>query len=365
MASRPTAEVDVTAALVARLLRAQHPDLADLPILLVDNGWDNAVVRLGPDLAVRLPRRAVAVPLLRGEQRWLPVLAPRLPVPVPSPVRRGRPSPAFPWPWSVVPWFDGTIAADLPPADRRAWASALADVVVDLHAPAPRAAPVNPVRGGPLAGRDGVVRRRLQALPTGDRARLLALWERLARVPGWARRRTWIHGDLHPANLVTADGALRAVLDFGDLAAGDRATDLATAWLTFDGPGRADFRARVQERRPADPATWRRARGWALVMGSAMSAHADDDPRIAACGRHALAQVLLPEQAAAGGPRPAPAGADRPGGNDSVGGGVDARGDPAPSRGDVRAGMRALPDALPWQDIPPGVYRTRSDTWRQ
>jgi aminoglycoside phosphotransferase (APT) family kinase protein len=294
MATRPPAEVDVTEALVARLLRAQHPDLAGLPVRLVDHGWDNAVARLGPDLAVRLPRRAVAVPLLRAEQRWLPVLARRLALAVPEPVRLGRPSPAFPWPWSVVPWFDGTVAADLPPADRRAWARVLADAVAGLHVPAPRTAPVNPVRGGPLAARDAVVRRRLAALPPGDRARLLGLWDRLAAVPGWSRRRTWIHGDLHPANLVCVDGALRAVIDFGDLAAGDPATDLATAWLTFDEPGRAAFRARVQERRPVDAATWRRARGWALVLGSAMSAHSDDDPRLAACGRHALAQVLLP-----------------------------------------------------------------------
>lgn len=288
MAVRPPAEVSITPALVARLLAEQHPDLAGSPVRLVAEGWDAVVARLGDDLAVRLPRRAAAVPLLRTELRWLPRLAPALGVPTPVPVRRGRPSPTFPWPWSVVRWLDGDVAAAQPVAARSTWAPTLADVVRRLHRPAPPTAPVNPVRGGPLGSRDAAVRARLRTLE--DARSLGRLWDRLVTVPGWDRRRTWVHGDLHPGNLVVRGGHLAGVIDFGDLTAGDPATDLATVWLTFDAHGRDAFRARWGGR--ADEAAWQRGRGWALVLASAIRAHADDDPVLGPVGRHGLAEVL-------------------------------------------------------------------------
>jgi aminoglycoside phosphotransferase (APT) family kinase protein len=113
----PAAEVSVSPGLVRRLLAAQQPDLARLPIEVMANGWDNLMCRLGGELAVRLPRRAVAAELVVHEQRWLPVLAPRLPLPVPVPVRIGRPALGYPWPWSVVPFLPGRIVALDPPAD--------------------------------------------------------------------------------------------------------------------------------------------------------------------------------------------------------------------------------------------------------
>ena len=115
----PAANIDVTEQLVRRLLTQQFPDLAGLPLRLAANGWDNAIFRLGSNLAVRLPRREAAAHLIEHEQRWLPQLT----------------------------------------------------------------------RG-------------------------------LGRAPA--------------ANLVTRGGTLAAVIDFGDLTAGDPATDLAAAWLVFD-----------------------------------------------------------------------------------------------------------------------------------
>lgn len=49
------AEIEITAELVADLVRDQHPDLADRPVRLGARGWDNQLWRLGDDLAVRLP----------------------------------------------------------------------------------------------------------------------------------------------------------------------------------------------------------------------------------------------------------------------------------------------------------------------
>src|SRR5947199_9685209 len=103
----PAAAVDVDEPLVRSLLREQHPDLAGLPLQVAAFGWDNVVYRLGSELAVRLPRRAVAVPLVEHEQRWLPQLARRLPLPIPAPVRTGAPGRGYPWPWSIGPLRPG------------------------------------------------------------------------------------------------------------------------------------------------------------------------------------------------------------------------------------------------------------------
>ncbi|GAA0975690.1 aminoglycoside phosphotransferase family protein [Nocardiopsis tropica] len=295
----PPAEVAVTAGLVAGLLRDQHPDLAGLPLVPCSHGWDNVVLRLGDDLAVRLPRRGSAAVLAANEQRWLGTVAARVGFPVPAPVRLGRPGRRYPWPWSVVPWFEGRVAASLPSAERGRLAGPLAAFTARLHVPAPGDAPANPVRGVPLASRDARVRERLTGgrVPRADE--LLRLWERLSSAPAREGPPVWIHGDLHPANvLAPADGApgLAAVLDFGDLTSGDPATDLAVAWMMFDAPGRAEFRAERERLSPVDPATWDRARAWAVSFGSLLAASTNEDPLLAAVGAHTVDQVLGPDR---------------------------------------------------------------------
>ncbi|WP_402464973.1 aminoglycoside phosphotransferase family protein [Isoptericola aurantiacus] len=289
------AEIDVDVALVRALLAEQHPDLADLPVEIVAHGWDNVMARLGADLAVRVPRRALAAPLIEHEQQWLPVLAPRLQVPVPVPVRVGVPSRAlgYPWGWSVVPWIAGLRGSDVPVDRRRPLAEPLADLYRTLHLPTPRDAPANPVRGVPLATRDGAVRDRVASGVVPGPERVLAVWSQAAAAAPWAGPALWIHGDPHPGNLVLAeDDSLRAVVDFGDLTAGDPATDLATAWLTFDAPGRRRFRERLGDLYPADDPVWLRARGWALSMATSMLTSGPEHAWVHAMGAEALDRVL-------------------------------------------------------------------------
>jgi aminoglycoside phosphotransferase (APT) family kinase protein len=71
----PILFVGIDVSLVTGLLQEQHPDLAHLPIHLVDAGWDNAIFRLGEDLSIRLPRRQVAAKLIENEQTWLPKIS--------------------------------------------------------------------------------------------------------------------------------------------------------------------------------------------------------------------------------------------------------------------------------------------------
>jgi aminoglycoside phosphotransferase (APT) family kinase protein len=261
------AEIDITAELVRDLLHEQHPDLAGLPLQLGARGWDNQLWRLGDDLAVRLPWATVSADeLLLKEYEWLPALAPRLPLPVPVPQRLSEPSERFPRPWIVTTWVPGT-PADRAPATRAAEAAdSLAAFLTALHRPAPEGAPAGRDRGGPLADyAEGVVKGLASAAEQGliaDPDAVRAVWEDAVAAPEWTGPALWLHGDLHSANILTADGTFCGVIDFGDLFAGDPACDLAAAWHLLPDGAIDRFHAAYQP--TPDPATLRRARGWAV-----------------------------------------------------------------------------------------------------
>ncbi|MEU9608546.1 aminoglycoside phosphotransferase family protein [Streptomyces sp. NPDC048057] len=259
-------QIEITADLVRDLLQEQHPDLAGLTVREVAGGWGNQMWRLGDDLAVRMPRTEGAPDLLRKECRWLPVLAPRLPLPVPAPVRAGEPSARFPKPWTVMTWVHGE------PLDRTVIsraehaADALAGFLKALHVEAPGDAPAIADRGAhPGKYTDGFdyffrAVDDLGALADGVRA----VWEDAVAAPAWQGPPVWVHGDLHPANVVVVDGTLAGVIDFGDLFAGDPAWDLAAAWVLLPEGAAARFFAAYGD---ADEAAVRRARGLAALKG--------------------------------------------------------------------------------------------------
>lgn len=281
----PAAEVPITAELARGLVEAQHPDLAHLPIRHVEDGWDNAVLRLGEALALRLPRRAAAAWLTHIERTWLPVVAPALPLPVPAPVRSGAPALGYPFAWSIVPWLEGEMACVAPPGPDEG--ERLAAFLKALHQPAPPDAPANRFRGVPLADRREAFEARLaqveaRAGPLPASAR--ELWEAALAAPIDAPR-TWFHGDLHGRNVLTRDGRLSAVIDWGDMAAGDAACDLASIWMLLDG---RRTRERAIAAYGASDATWTRARGWAVMMGVMMQA---GDARMTGMGAAILARL--------------------------------------------------------------------------
>ena len=248
-------------ALVRALLHEQHPDLAGLALREVAGGWDNRMWRLGEELAVRLPRTPRAPSLLRTEQRWLPCLAPGLPLPVPVPVRAGEPSARFPQPWTVARWVDGEPADHTPISSPKA-AGTLAGFLRALHRAAPGEAPANPDRGVPLA----TLRPDFEWFPvvasTDVAAGVRRTWEQAVAADAWQGAPVWIHGDLHPANVVVTGGTLSGVIDFGEMCAGDPATDLAAAWLLLPAGTAARF---FDAYASADDAAIQRARGWAVL----------------------------------------------------------------------------------------------------
>jgi aminoglycoside phosphotransferase (APT) family kinase protein len=291
----PAAEFAVTADLVRRLLAGQHPDLAGLPVEPLASGWDNVLFRLGDELVARLPRRALGAAILVNEQRWLPVLAPRLPLPVPVPVRTGVPGEGYPWPWSVTGFLPGTPAADGPPFDPRLAAADLGAFFGALHVPAPPDAPVNPYRGVPLAQRADTFRQNLETVAGQvDRAAVTAAWEAALAVPPWDAAPVWLHGDPHPANILIDGGRVSGVIDFGDVTAGDPASDLSLAWMLLPPGCRAGFRAAYAAagNGAISDATWARGRGWALNLAIVLLAWSADHPGLNAVGRRTLAAVL-------------------------------------------------------------------------
>jgi aminoglycoside phosphotransferase (APT) family kinase protein len=252
-------------ALVSDLLRRQHPDLADLEIRAASSGFDNTTWRVGERYLARFPRRAMGAVLMEHELRWLPELAPRLPLKVPTPIRVGLPSRQFAWPWSIVEWIEGSPGNRVPEATLRNGGEPLARFLRSLHTESPTAAPVNEFRSFPLHRFDAPFLERLKEVGDHvDSASVLEVWHSALSAPPWSKSQVWIHGDLHPANIIFDNEALVGVIDFGDLCGGDPATDLAGALMSLPFDSISTF---FDEYGSVDLATQRRMLGWAVHFG--------------------------------------------------------------------------------------------------
>jgi aminoglycoside phosphotransferase (APT) family kinase protein len=308
--STPAAEVDVSADLVRRLLADQHPDLARLPVEFLANGWDNELYRVGDGHIARLPRRALGAQIITNEQRWLPRLAPKLPLPIPYPERTGAPACGYPYSWSVVPYLPGVPAAQASSFDPARAAAAVGGFLGALHVPAPADAPANPFRGVPLAERAGTFAANLAVLTSQvgqdhvERDAVLRGWDAALATPGYDGPPVWLHGDLHPANILVNDGQVSGVIDFGDITAGDPASDLAVAWMLLP-PGCytgfwSAYQAAGGAGGRAGDALRARARGWALNFAIVFLAHSEDNPVLLDVGRRTLSAVLEDQRGPAG-----------------------------------------------------------------
>ena len=288
-------EVDTDISLVGRLLAAQFPQWADLPIEpVLSAGTDNALYRLGEDMAVRLPRIHWATGQVEKEQRWLPRLAPHLPLAIPVPLAMGTPGAGYPWHWSVCRWLEGENATIERIADPRQAATDLAQFIAALQRINPAGGPPpgahNSFRGVPLAMRDSPTRAAIASLHgTLDTDAVTAAWEAALQAPAWHGSPVWIHGDLQSGNLLAVQGRLSAVIDFGCLGVGDPACDVMAAWLYLSAETRDVFRAALS----VDDTTWARGRGWALYFGLiALPYYQGTNPVLAGIARHAIDEVL-------------------------------------------------------------------------
>ncbi|APG84993.1 aminoglycoside phosphotransferase family protein [Sinorhizobium americanum] len=273
--------IAIDSSLVRRLIAAQFPQWTDLPVRPVRHGgWDNRTFHLGDDLSVRLPSAASYALQVEKEQRWLPRLAPHLPLPIPEPVAMGRPDEGYPWSWSVYRWRHGEIATHAPIGDLPAFAATLGEFLAALQRidadGGPSPGQHNFFRGGALTVYDHEARWALEALAgkiDTDTAR--SVWE-AALVASWTAKPVWFHGDVSSGNLLVEGGRLAAVIDFGTSGVGDPACDLSIAWTMFSGESRAAFRAAL----PLDRGTWARGRGWTLWKAMIVAAEMPGTDRL-------------------------------------------------------------------------------------
>lgn len=287
----PVAEVSITRDLVRALLTEQHPDLAGRDLADPIEGFDMAVVRLGDDLAVRLPRHRASTGSLEAEIRWVGLLQDGWTFPTQRIIRVGHPSAAYPWRWAITTWLPGRPAAfgPLDPSEAVALGRALAEV----HQPAPGNAPFNPEQSIPLAEREAVLVADLSRLPAIAARRGLAfdrdaardVWDRARAVPDRAER-VWIHADLHPFNVISLDGHFAGIIDWSDISGGDAAVDLGYLQLLFPS---AAVPAAYDEYGGVDQATAARAAG--IALGKAAGLAASSNPIAAEVGWRALAEL--------------------------------------------------------------------------
>ncbi|MEM9154931.1 MAG: aminoglycoside phosphotransferase family protein [Cyanobacteria bacterium P01_F01_bin.33] len=255
----------ISSSLVSQLIASQFPQWAHLPIEPVEfGGWDNTTFHLGTTLSVRLPSAERYAGQVEKERRWLPKLAPHLPLPIPTPVAMGMPTYDYPWHWSIYRWIEGENAAFERIDDLEAFARTLAQFLTALQQVDPVGGPPlgahNFYRGGPLATYDSETRHAIATLEGEvDAGGAIALWEDALKTT-WRGSAVWIHGDVSASNLLVNKGRLSAVIDFGCLGIGDPACDLAIAWTLFSRASRETF----QESLSLDGDTWIRGRGWAL-----------------------------------------------------------------------------------------------------
>lgn len=282
--------MEITVELVRDLVAAQFPHWAHLPVVpVVPGGTDNRTFRLGEHLSARLPSGPGYAPQVLVEQRWLPVLAPHLPLPVPRPVALGAPGCGYPHPWSVRRWIPGgPVTAELPglARDLAAFLAALQGVEA-AGGPAP--GPHNGFRGDHPGRYDAETRACVAALADRvDAAAALAVWE-----AALATRRdgppVWFHGDVAAGNLLARGGRLAAVLDLGCTGVGDPACDLVVAWTLLTPDGRDEFRTVLDP----DEGTWARGRAWALWKALlTMRDHPDGHPNDVRPAAEVVEQLL-------------------------------------------------------------------------
>ena len=294
-------EVDTNVSLVVRLLNTQFPQWANLPIEPAPSaGTGNALYRLGDHMVVRLPRIPSAVGQVDKEQKWLPRLAPLLPLNIPIPLAKGKPSDGYPWHWSVYQWLEGEDATTVSIADSRQAATVLAQFITALQqidaTDGPPPGQHNFYRGVPLTMRDKETHDAIAALDDVlDANELTAAWNAAIERPAWNGIPVWLHGDLHAGNLLVRRGRLSAVIDFGGLGVGDPACDVMAAWTLLSAENRIVFREILQ----VDDATWARGRGWALSFGLiALPYYQTTNPVLAGIARRAINEVLADHNSA-------------------------------------------------------------------
>jgi len=287
-------QVHVADDLVRRLVDDQFPQWRRLPLQeVVAEGTDNAIFRIGDDLAARFPLHAQeaddARAALESEARALRELAAHSPVPTPVPVALGAPGHGYPLPWAVQTWLPGRVATQDDPGSSLAFAEDLAGFITSLRAVDTQGRPFSGRgRGGNLPDHDAwmdVCFRRSEGLLDVDSLR--RLWGELRLLPR-EHPDVMSHKDLIPGNVLVRDGRLVGVLDGGAFGPADPALDLVSAWHLL-GPG---SREALRRALGCGDVEWGRGMAWAFEQSMGLVwYYAESNPTMSGLGRRTLTRL--------------------------------------------------------------------------
>ncbi|AZN38785.1 aminoglycoside phosphotransferase family protein [Paenibacillus albus] len=294
-------DIEITTELVYRLINEQFPEWKHLEIRPVEkSGHDNRTYHLGSEMTVRLPSHERYASAVEKELIWLPRLGAELSLPIPAPLAKGQPTKEYPLPWSINRWIAGETVTDSNIRDKNEFAEDLASFLKELEAiDATGGVPAgvqNFHRGGDLAVYDAETRSAIEhvaelelGLGTSDYSASLIteIWE-LALATKHNSAPLWLHGDVAVGNLLTQDGRLSGVIDFGTMGVGDPASDLVMAWNYFDAASRSVF---LGSMKLGDDMV-DRARGWALWKALITCRWNDNQSEAAQWGRSAINRII-------------------------------------------------------------------------
>jgi aminoglycoside phosphotransferase (APT) family kinase protein len=259
--------MEITENLVKELVAEQFPELTYLEIRQVQlSGHDNKIFHLGDEMMIRMPSAKCYASQVLKEQEFLPKLSPFLSFPIPRPLFLGNPSKKYPFNWSIYSYLDGDSVSSLSLNNIQLenLAHDLAKFLKELHkintSNGPPPGLHNYWRGDAPYVYDNDTRRLINKLSNEiDVSKAIETWEK-AISSKFNQDLVWVHGDFASGNILTRDGRLSAVIDFGCMAVGDPACDLVIAWTLLKVMDRQIFKDNLS----FDEDTWTRAKGWAL-----------------------------------------------------------------------------------------------------
>lgn len=282
------------------LVEMQFQHLAPAKMVPFGTGWDNWAYLVNDTYVVRFPRREIAVPWIMNEAKWLPRLAPLLPLEIPNPELIGEPEGPYPWEFAGYKKLDGVTACQITwDADKRMRAAEpLGRFVRALHE-------AHPEEAGEDVPQDTIDRAVMPHRVASTRERLDKVVDRIPEHEAIIRQMTelakaaphqgppcWVHGDLYTRHvLVDGNGVPTGVIDWGDLHVGDPALDLMLGYILFDEPSRAVFFDTYGE---VDEAAHDRARFRALFYAVALMVYGVDisDEALQRTSRDIIANAL-------------------------------------------------------------------------
>lgn len=290
MQGTPNSEINITKDLVSNLINCQIHELSSLSLEYLESGWDNVMYKLGSHYLVRLPRRQLGADLIINEQKYLDYLPPSLPIDIPRTIFIGEPQDNYPWKWSVLPYFEGKAADQCvihsEESDR------FVQFLMAIHQPDNEIAPPNDHRGVNLSLRAEDLEKRLNSIKSelkSDYTRLINIWNEALNAPT-SNHNTWIHGDLHPRNVLVNNGRLSAIIDWGDITSGDVATDLASIWMLFD---EQSTRLKAFKHYGGNDGLLARTKGWVIYFATVfLHSGLVDNPRHVTIGKRAFKCLL-------------------------------------------------------------------------